>query len=64
MHLYRFFFQILLIALLFFFMVTVCYAEQSSPGCQVEITKKQQNQKLFLVTMADVGIITAWGVAQ
>lgn len=64
MHLPRFIFRIPAFTLLFFFMVMVCYAEQSSPGSQAELTQKQQNQKLFLVTMAGVGVITAWGVAQ
>lgn len=42
----------------------VCHAEQSYPDRQAEPTQKQQNQKLFLVTMAGVGVVTAWGVSQ
>jgi len=39
-------------------MMMVCYAEQSSHGCQAEPTQKQQNQKLYFFTRAGVAVIT------
>jgi len=64
MHLQRFVCHILVITLFFFFMAMDCYAEQSFPDSQEEISEKQLNQKLFYVTMAGVGVITAWGLVQ
>jgi hypothetical protein len=64
MHSPRLVFKILAFTLVFSFMVMDCNAEQSSPDFQVESTRKQQNQTLFLTTMVGVGVITAWGVAE
>ena len=64
MHLPRHIFTILAVTLMFSVMVMDCYAEESSPDFHLELTPKQQNQKLLLTTMAGVGVITAWGIAQ
>ena len=64
MHSSRLIFKILAFTLMFSVMVMDCYAENSSPDFQMELTRKQQNQKLLLTTMAGVGVITAWGIAQ
>jgi len=64
MHFSRYIYKILAFTLVFSFVVIDCNAEESYPDFRVEPTRKQQNQKLFLTTMAGVGVITAWGVAE
>jgi len=41
-----------------------CHAREPASSFQSETLNKQQNQKLLFVTMAGVGVITAWGVIQ
>jgi len=53
-----------LMAVLFFFVAVTSNAREAASSFQSENLNKQENQKLLLVTMAGVGVITAWGIIQ
>ena len=47
-----------------FFVAVTSNAGEAASSFQSENLNKQENQKLLLVTMAGVGVITAWGIIQ